>query len=72
MVTILKGTGDVLSVRRNWKEDDDRYIKHMPLVKYAFVDGMGFYGIGLLHIMGNATAAITTEFEIISQTGEGK
>jgi hypothetical protein len=63
-VTIDKDSQTVLEVRRNWQEDDDRYIKHMPVVKYPFVDGMGFYGIGLLHIMGNATAAITTAWRL--------
>ena len=36
----------------------------MPIVKYPFVDGLGFYGIGLLHIMGNSTAAITTAWRL--------
>ena len=36
----------------------------MPIVKYPFVEGLGFYGIGLLNIMGNATAAITTAWRL--------
>ena len=63
-VTIDKDSQTILEVRRNWAEDDDRYIKHMPIVKYPFVDGLGFYGIGLLHIMGNATAAVTTAWRL--------
>jgi len=63
-VSIDKDSQTILEIRRNWNEDDDRYIKHMPIVKYPFVDGMGFYGIGLLHIMGNATAAITTAWRL--------
>jgi len=63
-VSIDKDSQTVLEVRRNWEEDDDRYLKHMPIVKYPFVDGMGFYGIGLLHIMGNATAAVTTAWRL--------
>jgi len=63
-VTIDKDSQTVLEVRRNWKEDDDRFIKRMPIVKYPFVEGIGFYGIGLLHIMGNATAAITTAWRL--------
>jgi hypothetical protein len=63
-VSIDKDSQTVLEIRRNWAEDDDRYIKHMPIVKYPFVDGMGFYGIGLLHIMGNATAAVTTAWRL--------
>jgi len=63
-VTLDKDSQTVLEVRRNWDEDDDRYLKHMPIVKYPFVDGLGFYGIGLLHIMGNATAAVTTAWRL--------
>ena len=63
-VTIDKDSQTILEVRRNWAEDDDRYIKHMPIVKYPFVDGLGFYGIGLLHIMGNAVAAVTTAWRL--------
>src|SRR5262249_3887911 len=54
----------VLEVRRRWKKDDDRYIGIMPIVKFPFIEGLGFYGIGLLHIMGNATAAITTAWRL--------
>jgi hypothetical protein len=63
-VTIDKDSQTILEVRRNWKEDDDRYMQRMPIVKYTFVDGISFYGIGLLHIMGNATAAITTAWRL--------
>ena len=63
-VTLDKDSQTVLEVRRNWRQNDDRYIKIMPLVKYPFVEGLGFYGIGLLHIMGNATAAITTAWRL--------
>lgn len=63
-VTIDKDSQTILEVRRNWKENDDRYIARMPIVKYPFVDGMGFYGIGLLNIMGNATAAVTTAWRL--------
>jgi hypothetical protein len=63
-VSIDKDSQTVLEVRRNWDEDDDLYIKHMPIVKYPFVDGMGFYGVGLLQIMGNATAAVTTAWRL--------
>jgi hypothetical protein len=63
-VSIDKDSQTVLEVRRNWDEEDDRYIKHMPIVKYPFVDGLGFYGIGLLQIMGNATAAVTSAWRL--------
>jgi hypothetical protein len=63
-VSIDKDSQTVLEVRRNWNEGDDRYLKRMPIVKYPFIDGLGFYGIGLLQIMGNATAAVTTAWRL--------
>jgi|KBSMisStandDraft_5_1062788.scaffolds.fasta_scaffold07876_8 hypothetical protein len=63
-VTIDKDSQTVLEVRRNWRRDDDRYLVRMPIVKYPFVEGLGFYGIGLLNIMGNATAAATTAWRL--------
>jgi len=63
-VSIDKDSQTILEVRRNWNEDDDRYLKRMPIVKYPFIDGLGFYGIGLLQIMGNATAAVTTAWRL--------
>jgi hypothetical protein len=63
-VSIDKDSQTIVEVRRNWRENDDRYLKRMPIVKYPFIDAMGFYGIGLLHIMGNATAAVTTAWRL--------
>src|SRR5215813_2408408 len=50
-VTIDKDSQTILEIRRRWKEGDDRYIGRMPIVKFPFIDGLSFYGIGLLHIM---------------------
>src|SRR5262245_30742297 len=63
-VSIDKDSQKILEVRRNWRESDDRYLGRMPIVKYPFVEGLGFYGLGLLNIMGNATAAITTAWRL--------
>src|SRR5215475_1813823 len=68
-VTIDKDSQEILEVRRIWKEDDDRYLARMPIVKYPFVEGIGFYGIGLLNIMGNATAAVTTSWRLALDSG---
>jgi hypothetical protein len=68
-VTMDKDSREILEVRRNWREGDDRYLGRMPLVKYSFVEGIGFYGIGLLNIMGNATAAITTAWRLALDSG---
>lgn len=68
-VTMDKDSKEILDIRRNWREGDDRYLARMPIVKYVFVDGIGFYGIGLLNIMGNATAAITTAWRLALDSG---
>lgn len=59
VVTIDKDSKRVLALRRNWKEDDDNYTPRRPFVLFPFVLGLGFYPIGLLHIMGNTTRALT-------------
>jgi hypothetical protein len=68
-VTLDKTSGRVLEVRRNWKEDDEDYLPRIPFVQYTFVRGMGFYGIGLLHILGNTTRAITSAWRLMLDAG---
>jgi len=52
VVTIEKGTQTVLSIRRNWKEDDEHKIKRNHFVHYGYVPGFGFYCFGLIHLVG--------------------
>jgi hypothetical protein len=68
-VTMEKDSRQVLEIRRNWKEGDDRYQLRMPIVKYSFVEGLGFYGIGLLHILGNPTTAVTAAWRMALDAG---
>lgn len=63
-VSIDKDSQHVLEIRRNWREKDENYSARMPFVKYTFVDGLSFYGIGLLNIMGNTTAAVTASWRL--------
>jgi hypothetical protein len=58
-VTIDKDSRKVLEIRRNWKEDDEDFQAKIPFVAYPYATGLGFYGIGLLHILGNLTSALT-------------
>lgn len=60
-VSIDKEARKVLEIRRNWHEDDDEEypIAKEFYVKFPFVQGLGFYDIGLLHILGNTTMALT-------------
>ena len=52
VVTIEKGTSTILSVRRNWKLDDDNKLKRNHFVHYAYIPGFGFYAFGLIHLIG--------------------
>jgi len=60
VVTILKGTGDVLAVRRNWKEGDDLKLKRQHFVHYQYVPGFGAYGFGLFHLIGGYAKSATS------------
>ena len=60
VVTIEKGTGTVLAVRRNWNPDDSLTLKRQHFVHYVYVPGFGFYGLGLIHIIGGYARAGTS------------
>lgn len=60
VVTIDKGTGEVLAIRRNWEPEDPKYIKRQHFVHYVYVPGFGFYGLGLIHIIGGYARAGTS------------
>ena len=60
IVTIERGTEEVLSIRRNWNEDDDLTLKRQHFVHYVYVPGFGFYGLGLIHIIGGYARAGTS------------
>ena len=59
IVTIEKGTGVVLSIRRNWYEDDVLKLKRNHFVHYVYVPGFGFYGFGFIHLIGGYAKAAT-------------
>jgi hypothetical protein len=60
VVTFEKGTSEVLSIRRNWNPDDPLTLKRQHFVHYAYVPGFGFYGLGLIHIIGGYARAGTS------------
>ena len=60
VVTLEKGTGKVLAIRRNWNPDDSLTLKRQHFVHYAYVPGFGFYGLGLIHIIGGYARAGTS------------
>jgi len=60
VISIEKGTGTVLAVRRNWNPDDPLMLKRQHFVHYVYVPGFGFYGLGLIHIIGGYARAGTS------------
>jgi hypothetical protein len=60
VVTIERGTQEVLSVRRNWEEDDEKKLKRQHFVQYTYVPGFGAYGLGLIHLIGGYARAGTS------------
>jgi hypothetical protein len=57
IVSIESETRKVLSIRRNWKEDDPLFLKRMWFTHYRYLPGIGFYGFGLLHMIGSVAEA---------------
>ena len=60
VVTIERGTQEVLSVRRNWEEGDEKKLKRQHFVQYTYVPGFGAYGLGLIHLIGGYARAGTS------------
>ena len=52
VVTIEKGSNTVLSIRRNWEQDDKKHKKQQHFVHYGYIPGFGFYCFGLIHLIG--------------------
>jgi hypothetical protein len=60
VVTIERGTNNVLAIRRNWEEDDALRMKRQHFVQYTYVPGFGAYGLGFIHLVGGYARAGTS------------
>lgn len=60
VITVEKSNNTVLSIRRNWREEDPRSAKRQHFVHYTYVPGFGLYGLGLIHIVGGYARAGTS------------
>ena len=60
VVTLIKGSNTVLSIRRNWREDDDLRCKRQHFVHYQYIPGFGAYGFGLFHLIGGFALSATS------------
>jgi hypothetical protein len=68
-VVVDRDSRQVLEIRRNWDEKDERKLAKLPFVKYPFVPGLGFYDIGFVHILGNTTNALTAAWREMLDAG---
>jgi hypothetical protein len=59
VVTVEKQSGEILSIRRNWYEGDELHIKRQHFVHYQYIPGDGFYGYGLIHLIGGYAKSAT-------------
>jgi len=69
VVTIDEGSGKVLSVYRNYTENDDLFKKQEYFVHYKFLPGLGFYGLGLIHMLGGLSRTATTALRQLIDAG---
>jgi len=60
VVTIDKSSSTILSIYRNWSEDDPHRIKKQHFVHYGYVPGIGFYNLGLIHMIGGLAKSATS------------
>ena len=60
VVTMERGSNEILAIRRNWDEEDKLTLKRQHFVHYVYVPGFGFYGLGLIHIIGGYARAGTS------------
>jgi len=60
VVTLIKGSNEILSIRRNWEEDDDLKLKRQHFVHYQYIPGFGAYGFGLFHLIGGFAKSATS------------
>ncbi len=60
VITIDKSSNIILSIRRNWRESDALKLKRQHFVHYQYLPGLGFYGFGLVHMIGGLTKSATS------------
>jgi|TARA_R110000772_G_scaffold54359_1_gene124142 hypothetical protein len=69
VVTISKDNGQILAIRRNYNEDDEKKRKIQYFVHYKFLPGFGFYGLGLIHTIGGLSRTATSALRQLIDAG---
>ena len=70
IVTMEQKSRKILSIRRNYDRDDPRKEKKIFFTHYRFVPGFGFYGLGLIHFLGNLTMTATAAMRSLVDAGQ--
>ena len=70
IVTVEEKSRTVLSIRRNYEQNDSNMEKRSHFVHYRFVPGFGFYGLGLIHFLGNLTMSATAAMRSLIDAGQ--
>jgi chaperonin GroES len=70
IVTVEEQSRQVLSIRRNYEQNDPNMEKRSHFVHYKFVPGFGFYGLGLIHFLGNLTMSATAAMRSLIDAGQ--
>jgi len=69
VVTVEESTGQVVGIRRNWREDDDLKVRIEYFVHYVLVEGLGAYGLGFVHLIGGLSKAATSSLRQLIDAG---
>ena len=69
VVTIDHPSGNILSIRRNYYEEDPKKIRRMHFVHYQYLPGLGFYGFGLIHMVGGLAKSATSILRQLVDSG---
>ena len=69
IITVDSGSRKILSIRRNYTADDPKKLKIDYFVHFKFLPGLGFYGFGLIHMIGGLTRAATSALRQLIDAG---
>ena len=70
VVTVEKQSREIIAIRRNWAKEDETLSKQTYFTHYKFVPGFGFYGLGLIHLLGNMTMSATSALRSLVDAGQ--
>lgn len=68
-VTVDKDSREIMAIYRNWEKDDKLKLARQEIVKFSYLDALGFYPLGLIHILGNTVRALTAAFREFLDAG---